>query len=177
MFARSVASAATVVLFAAIMITLIGPVAFIAVGTTIPPRTPWGHSDLQGIWTTETLTPLERPAGLANKAVLTAEEAAELERRTDASRADVPPREGDPGTYNRFWSEASPDDADSGTGVRVWLSRGELQHSQHAQRGTRARHRNQVAIKARLRPFARQRVPTGEQSWDVTFRIGGAAQI
>ena len=107
MFARSVASAATVVLFASIMITLIGAQSpSWPSPRSIPPRTPWGHPDLQGIWTTETLTPLERPAGLANKAVLTEEEAAELERRTDASRADGPPREGDTGTYNRFWSEA-----------------------------------------------------------------------
>jgi hypothetical protein len=106
MFARSVVSA-TVVLFASIVITLIGAQSPLSPSPrSIGPRTPWGHSDLQGIWTTETLTPLERPAGLANKAVLTAEEAAELERRTDASRADGPPREGDPGTYNRFWSEA-----------------------------------------------------------------------
>jgi hypothetical protein len=72
----------------------------------LPTRTSWGHPDLQGTWTTETLTPLERPPALADKSVLTEEEAAELERRTDASRADRAPREGDPGTYNRFWAEA-----------------------------------------------------------------------
>ena len=26
------------------------------------PRTPWGHPDLQGMWTNETITPFERPA-------------------------------------------------------------------------------------------------------------------
>jgi len=39
-------------------------------------RTPWGEPDLQGIWSGETLTPLQRPARFANKAVLTPEEAA-----------------------------------------------------------------------------------------------------
>ena len=38
------------------------------------PRTPWGHPDLQGVWTNSTTTPLERPADLADKAVFTEEE-------------------------------------------------------------------------------------------------------
>ena len=41
------------------------------------PRT-LGHPDLQGIWTTQTFTPLERPARYAGKEFLTEEEAAEL---------------------------------------------------------------------------------------------------
>ena len=41
------------------------------------PRTPWGDPDLQGVWTNATLTPIERPAGLGEQTVLTAEEAAE----------------------------------------------------------------------------------------------------
>jgi len=45
-----------------------------------PPRTPDGHPDLQGIWTTHTFTPLERPARYAGKEFLTEEEAAELTR-------------------------------------------------------------------------------------------------
>jgi hypothetical protein len=37
------------------------------------PKTPWGHPDLQGVWTTdeEIGVPLERPVELGNKAVLT----------------------------------------------------------------------------------------------------------
>jgi hypothetical protein len=42
------------------------------------PRTPDGHPDLQGIWTTHTYTPLERPARYAGKEFLTEEETAEL---------------------------------------------------------------------------------------------------
>jgi hypothetical protein len=44
------------------------------------PRTPDGRPDLQGVWSFATLTPLERPRELADKAVLTAEEAAAFER-------------------------------------------------------------------------------------------------
>jgi hypothetical protein len=40
------------------------------------PRTPDGHPDLQGFWTNDTVTPLERPAEFGNKEILTAEEAA-----------------------------------------------------------------------------------------------------
>ena len=42
------------------------------------PRTPDGHPDLQGIWTTRTFTPLVRPARYANQEFLTDKEAAEL---------------------------------------------------------------------------------------------------
>ena len=40
------------------------------------PKTPWGHPDLQGVWTTdeEIGVPLERPVELGTKAVLTEEE-------------------------------------------------------------------------------------------------------
>ncbi len=42
------------------------------------PRTPWGDPDLQGIWTSATYTPLERPETLAERAFLTEEEVAGL---------------------------------------------------------------------------------------------------
>ena len=42
--------------------------------------TSWGDPDLQGVWTNQTPTPLERPAGLAGKEFFTEEEAAEFER-------------------------------------------------------------------------------------------------
>ena len=67
------------------------------------PRTPDGRPDLHGIWDFRTITPLERPGQYADKATLTAEEAAALEERTAANRVDRAPRTGDPGTYNQFW--------------------------------------------------------------------------
>ena len=71
------------------------------------PRTPWGDPDLQGVWTNATLTPIERPADLGDQAVLTAEEAAELEVRSAESRAAsdrfIP---GNVGAYNQFWMDS-----------------------------------------------------------------------
>ena len=43
------------------------------------PRTPDGQPDIQGVWTNSTMTPLERPARLADKAFYSEAEAAELE--------------------------------------------------------------------------------------------------
>ena len=50
------------------------------------PRTPDGRPDLQGTWDFRTITPLERPREFADKAVLSAAEAAEYERRTNEAR-------------------------------------------------------------------------------------------
>jgi hypothetical protein len=68
-----------------------------------PPRMADGRPDLQGVWDFRTLTPLERPLDLAEKQVLTPEEAVALEAKTAASRVDAPPCAGNPGTYNQFW--------------------------------------------------------------------------
>ena len=46
-----------------------------------PPRTPDGKPDLQGIWSSATLTPLERPKGLGSKEFYTPEEFAQLTAR------------------------------------------------------------------------------------------------
>jgi hypothetical protein len=43
-------------------------------------KTPWGDPDLQGIWSTQTPVPLERPQALAGKATFSATEAAEFEK-------------------------------------------------------------------------------------------------
>jgi len=85
-------------------------------------RTPDGRPDLQGMYDFATLTPLERPAGA--KAVLTAEEAANLEQRIARQKAigdlpskgdrEAPPLGGDGSTgaagnvggYNTFWLDA-----------------------------------------------------------------------
>jgi hypothetical protein len=56
------------------------------------PRTALGQPDLQGVWTNATITPLSRPAKYGERAVLTPEEAAAMERATAAqvARADAP---------------------------------------------------------------------------------------
>ena len=76
--------------------------------TWTAPRTPDGHPDFQGIWSNATVTPLERPADLAGKAVLTSEEAAEFAEKTvERNNTDRrPPRgtDADVGlAYNDFW--------------------------------------------------------------------------
>ncbi len=61
-----------------------------AARTWSPARLADGHPDLQGMWDFRTVTPLERPAEFANKAVLTDEEAAAYERRiVEARDADA----------------------------------------------------------------------------------------
>jgi hypothetical protein len=47
-------------------------------------RTAWGDPDLQGIWTDDYQTPLQRPSKYANKAEFTEEERAELDRQRAA---------------------------------------------------------------------------------------------
>ena len=46
-----------------------------------PPRTAWGAPDLGGVWDFRSITPMQRPEGLADQAFLTEEAAAELEQR------------------------------------------------------------------------------------------------
>src|SRR5712672_688470 len=46
---------------------------------TAAPKTPWGEPDLQGIWTDETDTPLQRPAKFAAQEFFTAAQRAELD--------------------------------------------------------------------------------------------------
>jgi hypothetical protein len=83
------------------------------------PRTPHGDPDIQGIFTFRTITPLERPAALADKATLTEEEAAAFEssERTRQNRDLFDPESGAPSagyqsraeggvlSYNEFWYE------------------------------------------------------------------------
>ena len=45
------------------------------------PRTLWGHPDLQGVWASDSATPLERPTVLADREFLTDEEVARLRQR------------------------------------------------------------------------------------------------
>ena len=114
---RCLASAA--VAFIAPFLLLSGPAAGQAQTTTAtppskaasknrtPPRTPWGHPDLQGIYTNSTIVPLERPANFAGKAELTDAEVAErFKQYRDNLFAK---RQGDTGFYNEFWWEWGKD--------------------------------------------------------------------
>ena len=76
------------------------------------PRNSYGQPDFQGIWDFRTLTPLERPVELGNKAVFTEEEQAAFKSKTidvldvDKGRDsnDVSDTNTDvEGAYNNFW--------------------------------------------------------------------------
>ncbi len=99
-------------------LALVALVPALAAAQSGVPATPWGDPDLQGVWDYRTLTPLERPVELGDKAYLTEEEAAELERATLARNELLLNRErqaatagdqvdrredGTPGFYNNFW--------------------------------------------------------------------------
>jgi hypothetical protein len=87
-----------------VVLTLVWTVSARGADQYAAPRTAWGDPDLQGQWSSQTSTPLERPlaGALAGKDTLTDEEAESLEVEHLAS-GDRPPAAGDPGTYNSFW--------------------------------------------------------------------------
>lgn len=71
-----------------------------AAGNWTPSRTPWGHPDLQGIWTSNGMAgvPLERAKEFGNRAFLTDEEMAQRRARAQqASRDDKTQRAGQVG--------------------------------------------------------------------------------
>jgi hypothetical protein len=84
-----------------------GPVAAQKTSTVL--RTPDGRPDLQGIWNNATLTPLERPAQYAGKAILSEQEAAEFEkeelRSVNADRRDGSTATDVNRAYNEFWRD------------------------------------------------------------------------
>lgn len=72
-----------------------------------PAHTPDGQPDLQGVWGFATITPLERPAGLAGKQFFTEKEAVEYEKgfleRNNRDRRDGPADADVSRAYNDFW--------------------------------------------------------------------------
>src|SRR5882762_7839024 len=72
-------------------------------------KTPWGEPDLQGIWTDETDTPLQRPAKYAAQEFFTAAQRAEL----DEARAAVLGRD-------RRAERGSENDVASGYNSAFW---------------------------------------------------------
>ena len=77
--------------------------------TAETPRTAWGAPDLQGVWDFRSLTPMERPAELADQEVFTSEQAASFseeilqERSRDQEDAEAAAAAGRVVAYNDFW--------------------------------------------------------------------------
>ena len=77
----------------------------------IVPRTPDGQPDLQGLWTNDTITPMERPASLQGRAFLTEDEITAMEenlaeRRTFADDNIEVTVGGNVGGYNQVWLDS-----------------------------------------------------------------------
>jgi hypothetical protein len=87
-----------------------------------PPRTPWGHPDIQGIYTNkdEANTPLERPDSLQGKSLkdFTAEDLANLAKQRQAAAAKIAGGIGgaETGAGPTHWYEHL-----QGNGSRPWL--------------------------------------------------------
>ena len=77
----------------------------------IVPRPPDGQPDLQGLWTNDTITPMERPASLQGRAFLSEDEIAAMEqnlaeRRTLADDNIEVTVGGNVGGYNQVWLDS-----------------------------------------------------------------------
>ena len=104
----------------ALAVTIAVPAAAGQAGKWKAPRTPDGKPDVQGTFTFATITPLQRPEALADKEILTPEEAAAFEtsenirlnrdlydREKGQPSAGYPPRsQGGVLSYNDFWYES-----------------------------------------------------------------------
>ena len=77
------------------------------------PTTPWSEPDLQGIWTDEYQTPLQRPARFGGRELLTKEEQAELDKRRSAllgrdRRGQARSERDVAGAYNAVFESVKP---------------------------------------------------------------------
>ena len=109
-FARKRHLASTALLAAVVAVSLVAPASGQAPKKYNPPKTPWGDPDLQGVWNDATSTPLQRPATVGEKDVLSDEEAEEFQkslahdltrdRRDGGNAADVNR------AYNEHWMDA-----------------------------------------------------------------------
>ncbi len=90
-----------------------------------PPRTPDGRPDLQGFWTTQTFTPMERPEHLSDKPFYTEEEVAALNAQLTAAGVDPLARSAiaieDPEERDRALYQENRDDVYIHYDNELWL--------------------------------------------------------
>ena len=77
----------------------------------IVPRTVDGQPDLQGLWTNDTITPIERPASMQGREFLSTDEIAAMEanlarRRIEADNNIEVTVGGNIGGYNQVWLDS-----------------------------------------------------------------------
>ena len=98
---------AAIIVVCAVTLSVAGQAGAGKAGGWRAPRTADNQPDLQGIWTNGTITPLERPREFAEKAFLTAAEAADYEKqvreRNHGDRRDANPDADLAVGYNDFW--------------------------------------------------------------------------
>ena len=83
-------------------------------------KTPWGDPDLQGVWSNQTPTPLERPDALAGKTTLSEQEATEFEKTSLERLLTVFTREVPiSGELNEIWLETAKGRVPPGRGTSL----------------------------------------------------------
>ncbi|MEX2333840.1 MAG: hypothetical protein WD600_06255 [Pseudohongiella sp.] len=85
----------------------------------VPPRTEFGHPDLQGIWTNASQTPLQRPRDLGEQRAFTPDQAQQIEqgwldymaaRQAPSDPDRPPPTDGNTDLgYDNFWVDQGTD--------------------------------------------------------------------
>ena len=98
-----------------------------AAKTWTPSRTPDGQPDLQGFWTNNTVTPMERPKGLGAKEFYTEQEMAENAKQEEArAKVAVLGRGTEPGTAEDVHYDFSQFGLDRGQSKVAWNRRTSL---------------------------------------------------
>ena len=98
-----------------------------AAKTWTPLRTPDGQPDLQGFWTNNTVTPMERPKGLGAKEFYTEQEMAENAKQEEArAKVAVLGRGTEPGTAEDVHYDFSQFGLDRGQSKVAWNRRTSL---------------------------------------------------